>query len=259
MKHVKIDVADAMKGVIPDIIEKDLKDNQMICPECHGLGISMTGVSTVMPMVNKESSTGNSDTEEFNSMWNNGNDNICLFCPNCINGIVNVCEYCGEPIPRWSLKCNCKQSMENDLEEIRKHRLARLGRAESIKWEDLEVAAYDEATCKVFFNIEDFIKHYRDAYEKFKDEYASFDEYIENEVPIVLWDCYTEDLELNAYSIIEDACYDLHEDAIENVSEEEKRKLQDLLDEWCSHITGTTTYYPNYDRYVPVDKEWFNR
>jgi len=43
----------------------------------------------------------------------------------------------------------------------------------------------------------------------------------------------------------------------ENISSESRKKLQNMLDEWCNKQTGTRTVYPNYKKYVRVRKEWF--
>ena len=43
----------------------------------------------------------------------------------------------------------------------------------------------------------------------------------------------------------------------ENISSESRKKLQNMLDEWCKKQTGTRTVYPNYKKYVRVRKEWF--
>jgi len=47
---------------------------------------------------------------------------------------------------------------------------------------------------------------------------------------------------IDAYSVIESACEELHEDAIGACDHE---SLQKLIDEWCLKQTGTATYYPD--------------
>lgn len=39
MKHISLKVSKEIKHILPDTLEKDLKDNEEICPVCHGLGI----------------------------------------------------------------------------------------------------------------------------------------------------------------------------------------------------------------------------
>ena len=84
----------------------------------------------------------------------------------------------------------------------------------------------------------------------------SFNEYFEKHVPKVLWNCEVVKISMDADSIIENACDELHEDARNNISDE--KELQEFLDKWCEKQTGTTTYYPCYKEYVKVQKEWFD-
>ena len=58
---------------------------------------------------------------------------------------------------------------------------------------------------------------------------------------------YIMELSMDASNIIEDACSDLHEDARDNISVEDQKELQILLDKWCEeNKQGTTTYYADY-------------
>jgi len=52
---------------------------------------------------------------------------------------------------------------------------------------------------------------------------------------------------MDASNIIEDACSDLHEDAMDNISNKDQEELQALLDKWCEeNSAGTTSYYADY-------------
>lgn len=76
-------------------------------------------------------------------------------------------------------------------------------------------------------------------------------------LPEVLWLCDNVDISIDADSIIENACEELHEEAEENIFRQDREELQEFLDNWCKKQTGTTTLYPNYKKYVRVKKEWF--
>ena len=55
------------------------------------------------------------------------------------------------------------------------------------------------------------------------------------------------ELSIDASDIIEDACSDLHEDAMDNISDKDQEELQTLLNKWCKeNKSGTTTYYANF-------------
>ena len=77
-------------------------------------------------------------------------------------------------------------------------------------------------------------------------------------LPPVLWICGTTDISMDAGSIVEDACEQLHEDALESISYDDMKELQNFLNEWCAKQTGTRTIYPCYEEYVRVQKEWFD-
>ena len=92
-------------------------------------------------------------------------------------------------------------------------------------------------------------------YQEGDNDCSNFDEYFEKYVPKVLWNCEVVKISMDSDSIIENACDELHEDARDYISDE--KELQDFLDKWCEKQTGTTTYYPCYNEYVKVKKEWF--
>ncbi len=39
MKHISINISAEIKHILPDTLEKDLMDNEELCPMCHGLGV----------------------------------------------------------------------------------------------------------------------------------------------------------------------------------------------------------------------------
>ena len=50
-------------------------------------------------------------------------------------------------------------------------------------------------------------------------------------------------LEMDAYSIAEYACDELHEDALDQIDQSDIDELQEMLDAWCSKQTGTKSYF----------------
>ena len=61
---------------------------------------------------------------------------------------------------------------------------------------------------------------------------------------------------MDADDIVSSACEDLHEDAMDAISESDIQELQYILDDWCKkQVGGTTTYYPRYKQYVRVPRE----
>lgn len=245
MKHISINVLEEIKNILPETLEKDLQDYEEICPVCHGLGVVLDN--------NIYSIKGDSSEAVKKSMFPYNHQAI-KFCPNCYNGVIRLCKYCGKQIPKYYIdKCDCEQYKAKEEKEKRIKHQEKISKAEEVNIKDIdpEMWFYDEQTDDYFSDIDYFV----DAYKDF-DEYAS-DEEMMNNLPEVLWLTDPVDISMDADDIIASACEDLHEDAYENISSEDTKELQNMLDEWCEKQTGTRTVYPNYKKYVRVRKEWF--
>lgn len=166
--------------------------------------------------------------------------------------MIQLCEYCGKPLPRGRLKCDCEQQRVKDEEEKRIKYQETIAKAKEVNIKSVSTYLYDEQTDQYFAEIEDFVDEYKDNTE-FEDD----EEMLEN-LPEVLWVCSIAKISMDATDIIENACEELHEEALDTISDEDKKELQKCLDKWCSEHGGTTTYYPCYKEYVRVKKEWFD-
>lgn len=245
MKHTSINVLEEIKNILPETLEKDLQDNEEICPVCHGLGVVVDN--------NIYGIKGDTSEAAKKSMFPYNHQAI-KFCPNCYNGVISLCKYCGKQIPRGYIdKCDCEQYKAKEEEEKRIKYQEQISRAEEVNIKDIdpEMWLYDEQADDYFSDIDSFIDAYRDF-----DEYES-DEEIINNLPEVLWLTDPVDISMDADSIVESACEELHEDAYDNISSEDIKELQNMLDVWCEKQTGTRTVYQNYKKYVRVRKEWF--
>lgn len=241
IKHISLNVSEEIKRILPDTLEKDLQDNEAICPVCHGLGVVLDN--------NIYGIKGDTSEAARKSMFPYNHQAI-KFCPNCYNGVIRLCEYCGKQLPRGILKCTCEQQIEKDKEEKKIKYQETIEKAKEIDIESVSTYLYDEQTDHYFAEIEDFVDEYKD-----NTDYENDEEMLEN-LPEVLWVCSKAEISIDADSIIENACEELHEDARDSVSDE--KELQEFLDKWCAKQTGTTTYYPCYKEYVRVQKEWFD-
>lgn len=245
MKHISINVSEEIKNIIPDTLEKDLQENEAICPVCHGLGVVKDN--------NIYGIKGDTSEAAKKSMFPYNHQAI-KFCPNCYNGVISLCQYCGKQIPKGYIdKCDCEQYKAKEKEEKIIKYQEKISKADEIDIKDIDsdMWFYDEQTDNYFSDIGYFIDAYKDS-----DEYESDEEMINN-LPEVLWLTDPVDISMNADSIVESACEELHEDAYENISGEDMGELQHMLDEWCKKQIGTRTVYPNYKKYVRVKKEWF--
>lgn len=243
LKHISLNVTEEIKNILPGTLEKDLMDNEIICPACRGLGIVLA--NNVYGIKGDTSEVAKKSHFPYNHQ-------AIKFCPNCYNGVIRLCEYCGKPLPRGRLKCDCEQQRVKDKEEKRIKYQETIEKAKEVDIEFVSTYLYDEQTDHYFDEIEDFVYEYKDDAEFENDE-----EMLEN-LPEVLWVCSKAEISMDADWIIENACEDLHEDARDNISDKEEKELQEFLDKWCEKQTGTTTYYPCYKEYVRVQKEWFD-
>lgn len=249
IKKISLNVSEEIKHILPNVLEKDLQDNEVICHTCHGLGV----VKRHQPFGLKDKESNGYTTE---IKWY---DNEYLtFCPNCYIGVVRLCKYCGKPIVKGYIdKCDCEQYKAKEEEEKRIKYQETIDKATEIELKDASYYIYDEQSDKYFTDEDEFAEYYWDSYLDEEKEYDyNFDEYFEKYVPKVLWNCEETKISMDAGNIIDNACEELHEDARDNISDE--KELQAFLDLWCSKQSGTTTYYPCYREYVKVKKEWFD-
>jgi len=240
LKHISLNVSEEIKHILPDTLEKDLKENEEICPVCCGLGI-----------VKRDYSYGIEDDNSSKINWYN--NEYFVWCPNCYFGVIRKCEYCGKILSKGGLKCDCEKQREIDEEEKRIKYQEMISKAKEVDLEDVssDTWFYDEQTDDYFSGVDGFVDAYKD-----NDEFSDDKEMLEN-LPEVLWLCDGVNISIDADSIIENACEELHEDAEDNISGQDREELQELLNNWCKKQTGTTTLYPNYKKYVRVRKEWF--
>jgi hypothetical protein len=249
LKHVTINVSEEIKNVLPDTLEKDLQDNERICSVCHGLGMRLS--NNIYGIKGDTSEVAKHKRFPYNHQ-------ALSFCPNCYNGVIEICEYCGKQLPRGITKCNCEMQKEKDKEERRIKYQEKIDRAKEIFWsETTAYYVYDENSDKYFTDEGEFAENYWELYLENPEECNNFEEYFDKYIPKILWNCYAEYISMDADSIIESACEELYEEADDYISDEARKELQQLLDEWCKKQTGTATYYPDYKKYIKVDRKWF--
>ena len=115
-----------------------------------------------------------------------------------------------------------------------------------------EAVSVDEKDVTTMLYCEELDEYYCTMGEFLDDYLENYNEENVNDRPEVLWVTSEEKIKIDAYDIVRDACEDLHEDAMDNITSEDFTRLQNFLDEWCKEQTGTTTYYPYYEQYVEI-------
>ena len=91
-----------------------------------------------------------------------------------------------------------------------------------------------------FYDLNDLYKYCEDAGE---------------ELPDYVWGTQTDMIHIDADSIVEQACEDLHEDAYYSIDYKDIKDLQKMLDDWCKEQTCTVTYYPDYRYAIKIPWE----
>ena len=209
-------------------LKKDLQEHEVICSHCGGTGLQV-------------------DDNPFGLKSENSKvhfphkQQTIVGCRHCYNGVQSKCLHCGDILDRSSCQCNCEGAKEESIQE--RH-------AKDLEiWNKAKKISYEEA-------IKDFIMIYIDNYDKYIMT-EDLEEWIENQESdneelishrsLRIYGTQILDLQINAYDVIENACSDLHEDAMDNISDEDQKELQILLDKWCEeNKQGTTSYYADF-------------
>jgi len=204
-------------------LQKDLQEHEVICSHCGGTGLQVDD----SPFGLKE---------ENSKIHFPYKQQTIVGCNHCYNGVQSKCLHCGEILDRGTSQCNCDE--------------ARWKREEELWQKDLEV--WNKAT-KISYEqaCKDYEMVYIDNYDKYLspeeiEEYLEEHDYI-SKCDLWIYGTYIMELSIDASDIIEDACSDLHEDAMDNISDEDQKELQSLLDKWCEdNKQGTITYYADF-------------
>ena len=210
-------------------LQKDLQEHEIICSHCGGTGLQV-------------------DDNPFGLKSENSKihfphkQQVIIGCRHCYNGVQSKCLHCDKILDRGSSKCNCKLANLERLQERYNKDLETWNKAKKI--------SYEQA-------INDFIMIYIDNYDKYlmvedleewiEDKESDNEEELISRRSLRIYGTNSIELSIDASGIIEDACSDLHEDAMDNISDEDQKELQSLLDKWCEdNKQGTITYYADF-------------
>lgn len=217
-KRVVVDALKYLSEVLKNGIEKDLQENQILCSVCNGTGLAITNIPYGL------SNDPNKTTGHFPYK-----NQYISSCNNCYSGVVDLCNYCENPLDRRNTRCGCVGLVDaKNKERLQKQQL---------EWDKaIKISADNEIAKNMgmyysekypynegyFSEIEDFIEYWNDVHEP--DEIT----------PKYLWGTSEEKLNIDAYDIVGSACEDLYEDAIDYIGSEEIDNLQNTLNDWCS-------------------------
>lgn len=220
---------------------KDLHNDEELCATCQGTGLVL-----------EDNPYGLSDDPNKKAGFFPYKHQAFTFCPDCYNGIVHRCEFCGKIIrPRWSLVCNCEKKQEFDK--------AKQKRIEQELWDKAEELPEDLKEDYQYFYSDYYgwDNGYFDDWDLFFDYWHENYEEIE-ERPKYVWVTEKTGMQIYAESIVENATEELYEDAIDDISDEALGELQQFLDEWCKTCGVGDTYYESHKYKVKIPWEDYN-
>lgn len=228
---VFVPIVKTVQKILPQYLIKDLQENERICQVCHGLGMRIE--NNVYGIKGDTSEAGQREHFPYKHQ-------ALTFCQSCFNGVQKLCPYCGKPYERGDYYCDCAGQNKADEERRMKKLEERVAKAKEVQESDVKTYLYCEEFDSYYSEVDDFFDSYACNYNDEKSRKR----------PERLWVCSAAEIALDADSIVENACEELHEDAYENC---DTNSLQKLLNSWCEKQSGTTTYYPCYKEYVTID------
>ena len=152
-------------------------------------------------------------------------------CLNCYDGIMHLCPDCKQPMRGFCENSECRQKRIDKVEQ------QRYERAKKVQLKDMQ----DE-------KIEMFYSEVYGYNEGYFSEIEALAEYCEDggiKVPDYVWATNKYTIVMDAGSIIEQACEELYEDAIDHIDGE--KELQNFLDAWCAKQSGVESYTVDYN------------
>lgn len=230
-RREEVNLHEAIQKSFPKILIKDLTEHERICPVCNGLGMIIE--NNIYGIKGDKSEAAKREPFPYKHQ-------ALSFCGSCFNGVQRLCPYCGQPyVNQAYMHCGCKGQKKADEEERIKKWNEKVSKAVPVDEKDVDTMLYCEEFDEYYDTVDDFF-----------DDYACNHEEDDNERPVRLWVCSVEKIYIDADSVVDNVCQELHEDAYEQC---DIGSLQDILDDWCKDQVGTTTYYPCFKQYVKID------
>jgi len=239
-KRVVVDALEYLSEVLKDGLNKELQENQILCPVCKGTGLEIT--DQVYGLSN--------DPDKKIGRFPYHSQHI-VGCSHCYTGVINLCEHCGKELSRGILRCDCEKSKQIRSIEEHKKTQEQMEKATILKYDDkiaLEMEmlfsddyGYNEG---YFTEWEEFFEHWESSYEE------------DDEKPKYVWGTVSCSLELNSDNILESACDDLHEEAMSNLVDIDE--FETFIKAWSKKQTGTETYWQSSKYLIEIPWKEYN-
>jgi len=202
-------------------LKKDLTEDEVVCGHCRGTGLEIAD--------NVYGIQGDAISAKTRFPYNNQSLTVCEYC---YGGVLKKCPSCGSLIGKKNYECPCGISDKKRTEAYEKKSIQRWEEAKKIPLKE----AWEKYKCLYIENIDEFV------FDADENEYW-IEDYELNIPDLKIYATTKEMINLDAGSVIEFTCSELHEDAYDRCDIE---GLQKILDKWCEEQTGTATYFPDY-------------
>lgn len=196
-----------------ELLPIKLKNNQIHCKECKGIG------------------------------WLDTEQGSIESCKNCGGkGYINLCESCGVEVNYYHSLCDeCQRKKWN--EKLLKEEQEAFERSEKLIFgkDDEKIKEIKQFYSEIYPYNEGFFDDFDEFFDVMKEK-----GFTKETGPLYVWATQGKLIELDVDNILEYACEELHENSYENISDEDYNELKTFLQQWCAKQTGTATSYPNY-------------
>lgn len=237
----KVDVPEWLAELYKTGLHKDLQEHQGICPYCNGVGWEMTDQPYNL-----------SDNPGRRPPYFPFHNQYLIPCRHCYTGVINYCEHCGVELPKGRLKCICEAVKREDALRVAEKEVERLEKAEKFSSDALG-DKFGMCYSEYYGHNEGYFTDWEEFFSGWDDGWYEGPDSTEPTRPKYVWGTETVELCFDAYSIVEQGCEDMYEEAMEHIGAAAIKEFQDFCDKWCKKY-GPTSYTWTY-RYA-VEIPW---
>lgn len=142
------------------------------------------------------------------------------------------CERCGTEIPHKAFYTLCDKCREEKRKEEEQRKFD--------KAQKYTIKDVPPERCEMMYSD---VYGYNEGYFSEIEELEDYCYDNDVEMPDYVWCTSSDQISIDAVSLVENQCEDLHEDALSWIGDKDIQELQTFVDDWCAKQTGTRTFY----------------
>ena len=249
-KRVVIPLRPFVEKLIDGKITKDLCEGEEVCPTCGGFGLRIEN--------NPFGLEGDPNNQHGAPLFPYKHQSLVLqYCPTCYNGVVHRCKLCGKIMKRGWLKHDCPKQQALDREKREREDRERFDKAEIAPPEIADA-------CEYFYSeyyplSEGYFSDWDDFFDQWDEQRIEMEDAGLIKRPEFVWITEPVEMHIDAEFVAENATEELYEDAMSDISTEDIKRLQALLDDWCKSCGVSTTYQESHKYKVRIPWEEYDR